>query len=572
MSARGCLVPAAVRLFSALALTATAGGAAIAAADEPPRLVLQITVDALRADLPQRYLHEMGDGGFRLLMEQGVHYRNAAWSHANTETIVGHASLATGAYPADHGMIGNLWFDRTLGRTVYNIEDPDYVLLTAGATVDASTEIDPTQRAAKVEGRSPRAILASTFSDELMIATQGRAKVFGVSVKDRGAVSMAGHMGQAYWFSKSTGEFVTSSYYRDRYPAWVEAFNAAGPATAYAGTRWTLMNAADSYLFGAMDDQPFETDFPGYGRTFPHAYGDAGDKYLTTRLTLGPAGDRMTLEFARTLIREEALGQDAVPDYLSVSFSSNDYVSHVFGASSLEHEDNLLRLDATLAELFAHVDETVGLEHTLIVLSADHGTPEVPGYLNELGQDAARYFDLEGTQKGLTAALEAQFGAGETLIESWSMPYLYLNDSQIAAAGLDKAEVEGFVCSYLLGISGVAQAVSTSALRGNRVAPGALTQAVRHNDHVVRSGDIYLVLQPEIFVNDFDGLTVASHHGSPWHYDRAVPVIFAGAGLAPQRVDRPVTPYDIAATLSAVLGIAAPSASAGRPLEEVTTP
>ena len=176
----------------------------------PPTLILQITIDQLRGDLPTRYYDRLGGGGFRYLWENGVVYRNAHHAHANTETIVGHATLATGAHPSGHGMVGNLWFDRETGFTTYNVEDPNYRLLTLGADVDEDAEIDPTQRAARSEGRSPAAILVSTFSDELRSSTGGNSKVIGVSVKDRGAIAMAGHSGTAYWFSKSGGEFVTS--------------------------------------------------------------------------------------------------------------------------------------------------------------------------------------------------------------------------------------------------------------------------------------------------------------------------------------------------------------------------
>ena len=363
-----------------LSVTVLLGSAvSFAATGAPPRLILQITVDALRGDLPRRYAHVLGDGGFRYLMEQGIDYTNAHYQHANTETIVGHVSLATGSVPAAHGMVGNVWFDRELGRLTYNIEDPRYHLLTAGADVDQKTEIDPTQKAAKVDGRSPAAILSSTFSDELAVHFGGKSKIFAVSVKDRGAVSLAGHAGKAFWFSKSSGEFVTSTYYYEQYPDWVNAWNARKPALAYAGKSWELLHPPSKYLFGDADDRDYETDFPGFGRTFPHAYGEAGDKYLTTRLTLGPAGDELTLDFAKTLLDNEQLGQDEVPDYLAVSFSSTDYVGHLFGASSLEAEDNLARLDRTLADLFAYIDKKVGLKNTLIVLSADHGQPEIPG-------------------------------------------------------------------------------------------------------------------------------------------------------------------------------------------------
>ncbi|KPK52807.1 MAG: alkaline phosphatase [Thiotrichales bacterium SG8_50] len=535
-----------------------------------PRLILQITVDALRGDLPKRYAHMLGKGGFRYLMDQGIEYTNAHYQHANTETIVGHASLATGSVPAAHGMVGNVWFDREKGRLAYNIEDARYHLLTAGADVDKQTEIDPTQKAAKVDGRSPAAILSSTFSDELAVNYNGKSKIFAVSVKDRGAVSMAGHAGKAFWFSKSSGEFVTSTYYYEKYPDWVTAWNARKPAAAYAGKSWELSQAPAKYLFGDADDREYETDFPGFGRTFPHAYGKAGDKYLTTRLTLSPAGDELTLDFAKTLIDNEKVGQDEVPDYLAISFSSTDYVGHLFGASSLESEDNIGRLDRTLADLLAYVDKKVGLKNTLIILSADHGQPEIPSHLHELGINNAHYFDTRNLDKTpAIAALKRKFGFGKELIEAYFQPYVYLNKKLIRDKGLNQAEVEKAVAEELMKFDGVAVAVSSTALRTASVPDTLLNRAILRNFHTKRSGDIYLVFEPNVFINDFDGLTVASHHGSPWRYDTYVPVMFAGAGLQPKTISRLITPYDIAPTLSAYLGVKPPSAAIGNPLPEV---
>jgi len=552
------------------ALLLLAPGLIAAGGEQPPRLVLQITVDALRGDLPGRYAHLFGDGGFRYLMDQGVHYTNAHYQHANTETIVGHVSLATGTVPAAHGMVGNVWFDRQEGRLTYNIEDPDHHLLTAGADVDRKTEIDPTQKAAKVDGRSPATILSSTFSDELAVHYGGRSKIFGVSVKDRGAVSLAGHAGKAFWFSKASGEFVTSSYYYDQYPEWVKAWNSGKPAQAYGGKSWELMQDSSRYLFGDRDEREYETDFPGYGRTFPHPYGAADDKYFTTRLTLSPAGDELTLDFARTLIDNEQLGQDEVPDYVAVSFSSTDYVGHLFGASSLESEDNLARLDRTLAELFTYIDDKIGLENTLIVLSADHGQPEVPGHLQELGIENAWYFDTESldTTPAITA-LKEQFGIAEELIEAYYHPYVYLNHELIHERGLDQAEVEKAIAAELVKFDGVAAAVSSTALRTASLPDTILMRAILRNFHPKRSGDIYVVFEPNVFISDFDGLTVASTHGSPWRYDTFVPVIFAGAQVKPGTVSRPITPYDVAPTLANYLGVKPPSGSIGNPLAEI---
>jgi predicted AlkP superfamily pyrophosphatase or phosphodiesterase len=541
-----------------------------AGATQPPRLILQITVDALRGDLPQRYAHVLGDGGFRYLLNHGIHYTNAHYQHANTETIVGHASLATGSVPAAHGMVGNVWFDREADRLTYNIEDPKYHLLTAGADVDQKTEIDPTQRTAKADGRSPAAILSSTFSDELAVHYAGKSKIFGVSVKDRGAVSLAGHAGKAFWFSKATGEFVTSSYYYDQYPDWVKDWNARKPAQAYAGKSWELSHEPSRYLFNGADDREYETDFPGFGRTFPHSYGAADDRYFTTRLTLSPAGDELTLAFAMALLDNEQLGQDEVPDYLAVSFSSTDYVGHLFGASSLESEDNLARLDRTLAKLIAHVAQKVGLGNTLIVLSADHGQPEVPGHLHELGIRGAEYFDTKALDKApAIAALKKRFGIGEGLIEAFFQPYVYLDRDLIRKNNLNQAEVEKAIAGELAKFDGVAAAVSSTALRTDSLPDTLLMRSILRNFHPKRSGDIYVVFEPNVFINDFDGLTVASTHGSPWRYDTFVPIIFAGANLESGAVNRAVTPYDIAPTLSGYLGIKPPSAAIGNPLTEV---
>jgi predicted AlkP superfamily pyrophosphatase or phosphodiesterase len=516
-----------------------------------------------------RYYDRMKANGFRYLWDGGTVFMDAHHSHANTETIVGHVTLATGAHPSDHGMIGNIWYDRAKGRTVYNIEDGNYRLLTAGAGVDQDTEIDPTQKAAKVDGRSPSAIMVTTFGDELAIHTAGKAKIFGVSVKDRGAVSMAGHAGKAFWFSKATGAFVTSDYYYDSYPDWVAQWNSGKPADSYSGEYWNLLNKKEDYLFGDADDCPWETDLAGFGRTFPHSFGKADGKYFTTLLTISPAGDRLTLDFAKALIAAEQLGKDEVPDYLGVSFSSTDYVAHIFGPSSLESEDNILQLDRILAELFSFVDESVGLEHTLIVLSADHGTPEVPGYLNALGIQAGYVDPKSWDRQPAMEALKKQFGVDKELIIGYDHPYVYLNHEAIQKNKLELARVEKAVSEQLIHFEGIAQAISSSALREGNLPDTALNRAILNNFHPNRSGDIYIVFEPHWFIRDFDGLEVAATHGSPWSYDTFVPIAFGGLEIPAQHVMRRVQTVDIAATLAAYLGTKPPSGSAGVPLVEV---
>jgi len=538
---------------------------------ELPKLVLQITVDALRGDLPTRYYNRLGESGFRYLWDKGTLFVDAHHGHANTETIVGHVTLATGAHPAIHGMIGNIWFDRTLGRTIYNIEDDRYSLLTAGAGVDQDAEIDSTQKAAKSDGRSPAAIMVTTLSDELAINTAGKAKIFGVSIKDRGAVSMAGHAGKAFWFSKASGEFVTTSYYYDSYPEWVTLWNAKKLAASYSGKSWNLLLKQNQYLFGDADDRPWETDLAGYGRTFPHSFGEAEGTYFTTLLTISPVGDQLTLDFTKALITNEALGKDDVPDYLGVSFSSTDYVGHIFGPSSLESEDTILQLDRTLADLFSFVDENVGLENTLIVLSADHGSPEVPGYLNELGIQAGYVEPTSWDKQPALAALKKQFGIDKELIVGYDHPYVYLNQEMIQKNKLNQGQVEKAVAEQLVKFEGIAQAISSSALREGNLPDTALNKAILNNFNPGRSGDIYIVFEPHWFIRDFDGLEVASTHGSPWSYDTYVPIAFGGMDIPARHIMRRVQTVDIAATLAAYLGMKPPSGSAGMPLVELFT-
>ncbi len=533
------------------------------------RLILQITVDQLRGDLPWRHMDQFGKGGFRYLADKGAWYTNAAYQHANTETVVGHSSLATGTIPAVHGMVGNIWFDRASDELVYNIEDADYALLSANADVDKSSEIDPTQRVANTDGRSPRALLSSTFSDELSARYGLDSKIFAVSVKDRGAVPLAGRSGKAFWFSKAAGEFVSSSYYYDAYPDWVSSWNKAGHVDAYSGRAWTLINPQASYQRGSEDNNDWETNFPGYGRTFPHQWGERSSKYFTTLLTVSPAGDQLTLDFAKNLLRAEELGQDATPDYLSISFSSTDYVGHLFGSSSLEMEDNLLQLDRSLAELFAFIDKEVGLKHTLIVLSADHGGPEVPGYLRSLGDDVTHVDPAPFDAAALNTALRRKTGVDADLVRTFFTPYVYLDQKLVADSGMELVDVQRTLAEIVMQRPEVYAAYAAIDISAGRLPDNPLAAMAAANYQPSRSGDVHVVFGSQEFIADFDGLSVAATHGSPWHYDRHVPVVFAGSNIKPARISRAVTPYDIAATMAERLNIEAPSGSVGVVLKEV---
>jgi hypothetical protein len=421
---------------------------------------------------------------------------------------------------------------------------------------------------------SPRNLLVSTAGDELVIHSGGRSRVFSVSIKDRGAILPGGHTGKAFWLSRRRGEFVTSSYYYDDVPSWATAWNERRLIDGYKEKSWELLLDEETYNARDRDDRPYEASFDTLGRTFPHSFGDGSSRYFTTLVSLSPMGDELTLDFARTLVDRERLGQGDSVDYLAVSFSSPDYAGHLFGQASLEYEDAVLRLDRLLAELFEHIDRHVGLARTLIVLSADHGGVEAPEYVTELGLEAGRHpLDWFRRDPPLTSALRERFGRDD-FIAGHSHPYLYLDADAIEDAALDIGEVEQFVAAEMVKLPGIAHAVSRIHLEQERVGDTVIGRMVRRSFHPERSGHIHLVPDQYWFLHSTEEAekmgveSLAAIHGSPWAYDTHVPIMIAGPGVPRLTVHRRVGPEDIAATIITYLGTKLPSGASGELLFE----
>ena len=528
-----------------------------------PRLVLQITVDGLRGDLLDRYAENLGEDGFNYLLREGVVYTNAHYLHANTETIVGHTTLSTGATPAVHGMVGNVWYYADTGELGYNIEDADAPILPTRHDITAGAQVDPAQLRGSTPGRSPAGILAPTFGDTLKVSGSGQAKIFGISGKDRSAVAMAGKTGVAYWYSTDTGDFQTSAYYMDGYPAWVQAWNQQRQAEALDGKQWNLLLDRSRYRFANQDDRPYEVDLKGFGRTFPHPFGARDHPLFFTRVLVSPEGDRLLLDFGKALIQAENLGQDEVTDYLSISFSGVDAVNHFFGPSSLENEDTVLQLDRTLADLLGFIDQEIGLDKTFIVLAADHGMAEMPEYAAELGHDAGRIYSDELLSR--TRAISADLFGTEDIVKDFYRPYLYLDGPVMAEEGLDQFVVMTALAAELEKMPGIGGAVPSHP-QADRI-NSRQSEAIQHNYHKRRSGDIYVFQQPYWYL--FDRGAIGVMHGSPWAYDTHVRIVFAGPGIQPAKVQRLVHPVDVAPTLSALLGLSPPAGAQGVALVEV---
>jgi hypothetical protein len=337
----------------------------------------------------------------------------------------------------------------------------------------------------------------------------------------------------------------------------------------YGNKAWELLHDKATYLFGEDDDKQWEADFAGYKRTFPHPFGEASSPYFSTLLTINPVGDELTVDFAKQLILSEKLGEDTITDYLSISLSATDYIGHFFGASSLEMEDNLLRLDRTLADLFGFIDKEIGLDNTVIVLSSDHGGPEIPGYLQEKKLSGEYVSAREWDALAEISTLKKSLGIKEPLITGYHHPYIYLDHKVIEKNNLDLSVVQNQVSKALLNINDVYRAVASHRIEEGTLSDTKINKAIINNYFPSRSGDIYIVFKPQDFINDLEGLTVPSVHGSPWVYDTFVPVIFAGMDIPAQHIYKKIETTDVAPTLSAILKIKAPSASQGNILVEI---
>ncbi len=544
-------------VFASSAFTVTAAqccaGDAWAA---QPKLVVQITIDQLRGDMLPRFKDRFGTGGFRYLMDTGVTYTNAYYQHSTTFTAVGHATLATGGSAAQHGLAGNDWYDRATGERVYCVQDPDHPLI--GTEKSEKT---------KHTGTSPRNLTSTTIGDELVLASAGTSRVYSVSIKDRGAILPGGHLGKAFWYASSSGKFVSSTYYYDAYPAWVSTWNAADHAGKYQHVTWTLKQPRATYVYRDQDDRPSEKGYKHLQRTFPHALGNPDTKSFYKALRFTPMGDLVTLDFVKELMKQESIGQGEATDMLAVSFSATDYLGHAYGPNSLEAEDNLLWLDATLASFLSYIDETVGLDATLIILSSDHGVDAIAEFMSSEGIAAGRHYPQEFIAQA-NAGLQRRFSTNERLLVAFWNPSLYLDLETVETLNLAIATVENALVEAMVQIPGFSLAVTRTNLLAGHVPDNPIMRKIQRAFHPKRSGNV-LVVQDQGWYLYPNADQFSAMHGSPYSYDTYVPIIFSGPGITHRVVTRLVHPEDIASTVTAYLGLKPPSGSVGTPLVEV---
>jgi predicted AlkP superfamily pyrophosphatase or phosphodiesterase len=498
-----------------------------------PKLVVVIVIDQFRGDYLERYRDQFGDSGFRLLLDHGAYFPNCNYNYANTRTAPGHSTLFTGAYSNGHGIADNEWWDPKKKRMVTSVEDDDTKLLGVSGSKT---------------GSSPHNLLADTIGDELKLATQGKARVFGVSLKDRAAVLPAGFAGDAaYWIDEQTGAWVTSTYYRDSLPKWAQDFNTTRP-----GKYW---------------DREWKDAQGAVLRSTAHRKNaDGSDAGFYAVIGSTAFANEYEFEFAKELMVYENLGQGPATDFLSVSLSANDILGHAVGPDSPEMQQMALDLDRELADFINFLGHQIGLANVWIALSADHGVSSLPDAVKKLHIPAAN-LGSKKLEADLNSAITAKFSPGHPATYlKLSYPLAWLDEDAFAAAHVREHDAEAVV----------GEAMKQAGLRDyytkSQLAEGAVPNTPLGRKYL----NSYSPLGSWFVMGVPDFYSVASSkgtdHASPYTYDTHVPLAFYGLPFQPGTYRTNAEPVDLAATLASLLGINAPTHAVGRVLTEALAP
>ena len=495
-----------------------------------PKLIVVIVIDQFRGDYLERYRDQFGDGGFRLFLDHGAYFPDCNYNYANTRTAPGHSTLFTGAYTNGHGFVANEFWDFKNKRDVPFVEDANTKLV--GVTYDKP-------------GASPRNLLADTLGDELKLATGGRSRVFGISLKDRAAVLPAGHAGDgAYWIEPKTGAWVTSTYYRSDLPKWVQDYNVAGHAAKYWDRDWR--DAQGNVL-----------------RSTAHRKAkDGAEAGFFEVVGVTPFGNEYEFEFAKELVVYEKLGTGPVTDLLSISLSPNDILGHEVGPGAPEMEAVALALDREFADFFNFLGHQIGLANIWIALSADHGISTLPETAQKLrlttGDTDALKLDTE-----INSALTAKFSPGHpATYVKLDYPFAWLNQEAFETAHVGEREAE----------TAAGEAMKRAGLRDYhtkwQLAEGALPNTPtgrKYLNSYSPEGGWWVMGVPAPYTI---GGGRGANHASPYTYDTHVPLALYGLPFQPGTYRTHSEPIDLAPTLASLLGINAPTHSVGRVLTE----
>lgn len=525
----------------------------------PPKLVVVVAVDGLPLEQLLKNYDLFVTGGFRRLMDRGAWFSDAHQGHALTVTATGHAAILSGAYPYQHGVIGNEWRDRN-GKYMYCVGDEQHNYLDGSPTTDE-------------DGTSPRNLLVSTVGDELRYANNNLSRVFAVAGKDRGSILLAGKTGTAYMYSTKTGSFTSTSYYMKEHPAWFNKFFAAKPQDKYFKKTWVPLLDAGAYKRSVADGQSYFTSYKNLPTKFGMQYGlamDAPNAIYYSQIMGGPFGDELTADFTSALIVNEGLGKNpsGAADILGVSFSSHDYINHNFGPESMQSQDHLIRLDRTLATFFDMIDKQVGKGNALIVLTADHGFMNAPEYSKSRNFDAGR-IDSAEMREAANKVLEAKFGVPK-LIKQVFTGGVTLEYALAETKGVSREQLELAAMRALQDFPGINYVFTRTQLETGSMPDSRIGKLVTRAWHRQSAVDLVVIQKPfYYFMSKTTKTPTVCSHGTPYSYDTNVPLMFEGlAWFNAGRYTAPAEVVDIAPTLSAILSIRPPSASEGRILGE----
>ena len=540
------------RFPAACALLGILTGGVIAAGKPPessprrPKLAVLVVVDQLRYDYLTRF-DGLFRSGFRRLLDEGAVFTNARFRHAITLTSPGHATIATGRHASAHGVTANYLYDAKQGRRVGAVVDPAEKSL--GGAGSSS---------------SPRILKAPTLGDRLKQARPD-SKVVGVALKDRSAILLTGAKADgAYWISAECGCLITSSYYHAKAPAWVDAFNARKLLDSFYGEVWKPF-LEDRSLY---DRYAREDDFPsekyGSDRVFPHRFrGNPPDREFYDDVMNSALGDEIVLAAALASIEGHQLGADESPDLLAVSFAGVDRVGHDFGPFSQEAMDQILRLDYVLGRLLDELEERVGLDNTVIALTADHGVLPIVEYLEQQGTPAVR-FPKTLIPDAVNDAIRKRHPDAGNVVAYFDPPHIHLDLERLETLGISRTEVEELGREAILATGYVEKVYRHADLTG-KPSGDPMEALYRNSFYPPRSQHLIVQLKKHHYVHRSQGST---GHGSPYDYDRHVPMVLLGAGIRSGQFSTPAGPEDLAPTLATMLGAELKPDADGRLLRE----
>ena len=512
-----------------------------------PKLVVGLMIDQMRWDYIYRFYDRYSANGFKRILREGFSCENTFIPYAQTVTAAGHTCVYTGSVPAIHGIMGNEWYDKKLGKMVYCTDD-DSVKTIGG---------DP-----RSEPMSPKNLWTTTMCDELRLATNFQSKVIAVAIKDRGGILPGGHSANAaYWYDGLSGNWVTSTYYMQQLPSWTVNFNNRKLPDSFYAKDWNTLYPINTYKQSDKDNVDYEGKFfHEKAPVFPHDLKSRiGKDYGLIRAT--PYGNTFTLDFARTALKAESLGKDAITDFLAVSLSSTDYAGHQFGPNSIEVEDIYLRLDKDIADFLAFLDKEVGKGQYLFFLTADHAVAHNPYFL-DTNKIPARTLNTTSTIE-LSRKVEEKFKVKQ-IVKASGNYHLYLNDSAINAAGASKADIKKFMIDSINALPEVLLAVDAEKISQANL-PAEVKEMFIKGYNTKLGGDIIVILKAALFYGGRTGTT----HGTWYPYDSHIPLLWMGWGIKSGKLNREVHMTDIAPTVAALLHIQMPNGSIGDVITEV---